>query len=82
MAFALISQIAKIDFTGQKITFFGISLQNKSILWNIHIDNMLPKASSRLYIIKSCKASRYPPEELSKLFDSLILLIFTSGIQV
>ena len=46
------------------------------------IDNMLSKVSSRLYIIRNCKDSRYPPEHLSKLFDSLILSTFAYGIQV
>ena len=66
----------------ESLKLLGITFQNKPTLWNIHIDNMLSKASSRLYIIRNCKAYGYPPEQLSKLFDSLILSIFTYGIQV
>lgn len=66
----------------ESLKLLGITFQNKPTSWNIHIDNMLSKASSRLYIIRNCKAYRYPPEQLSKLFDSLILSIFTYGIQV
>ena len=60
----------------------GITFQNKPTSWNIHIDNLLSKASGQLYIIRNCKAYGYSPEQSSKLFDSLILSIFTYGIQV
>ena len=63
----------------ESLKLLGITFQDKPTSWNIHIDNMLSKALSRLYILRNY---RYPPEQLSKLFDSLILSIFTYGIQV
>ena len=66
----------------ESLKLLGITFQNKPTSWNIHIDNMLSKASSLLYIIRNCKAYGYPPEQLSKQFDSLILSIFMYGIQV
>ena len=50
--------------------------------WNTHIDYLLSKASSRLYIIRICKYYGYSIENLDLLFQSLILSIFTYAIEV
>jgi hypothetical protein len=66
----------------ESLKLLGITFQNTPTSWNIHIDNLLSKASSRLYIIRNCKAYGYPTEQLTMLFDSLIVSLFTYGIQV
>ena len=47
-----------------------------------HIDYLLSKASSRLYIIRICKYYGYSIENLDLLFQSLILSVFTYAIEV
>ena len=47
-----------------------------------HIDYLLSKTSSRLYIIRICKYYGYFIENLDLLFQSLILLVFTYTIEV
>ena len=47
-----------------------------------HIDYLLSKTSSRLYIIRICKYYGYFIENLDLLFQSLILLVFTYVIEV
>ena len=46
--------------------------------WDTHIDYLLSKASSRLYIIRICKYYGYSIENLDLLFQSLILCAFYS----
>ena len=43
---------------------------------------MLRKASSRLYILRVCKYFGYPKEQLTKLFDLLIMSLFLYGIVI
>ena len=43
---------------------------------------MLSKASSRLHILRVCKYYGYSKEEITILFDSLIMLLFTYAIKV
>ena len=50
--------------------------------WDNHIDYLLSKASSRLYIIRICKYYGYSIENLDLLFQSLILSVFTYAIEV
>ena len=52
------------------------------INWDTHIDYLLSKASSRLYVLRICKYYRYSIEHLDLLFQSLILLVFTYAIEV
>ena len=50
--------------------------------WDLHVDRLLRKASSRLYILHVCKCFGYPTEQLTKLFDLLIMSLFLYGIEV
>ena len=50
----------------------GIIFQENPSDWDLHVDNLLRKASSRLYILRVCKYFGYPKEQLTKLFDLLI----------
>ena len=41
-----------------------------------------PIASSHLYILRVCKYFGYPKEQLTKLFDLLIMSLFLYGIEI
>lgn len=64
------------------LKLLGITFQENPCTWDVHIDSMLSKASSRLYIIRVCKAYGYTKDQLCKLFDSLIMSVFLYGIEV
>ena len=49
--------------------------------WDTHIDHVLTKASSHLYILRVCKFHGYPKEQLDLLFQSLIVSVFTYAIE-
>ena len=46
-----------------------------------HFDHMISKASSRLRILRVCKLYGYPLQELTLLFDSLIMSLFSYPIE-
>ena len=66
------------------LTFLHINtfFQENPSDWDIHIDNLLRKASSLLYILRVCKYFGYPKEQLTKLFDLLIMFLFFYGIEI
>ena len=37
---------------------------------NLHVNSLLSRAASRLYILRICKYYNYSKDQLSKLFDS------------
>ena len=59
----------------------GIIFQENPSDLDLHVDNLLRKASSRLYILRVCKYFGYPKEQLTKLFDLLIMSLFLYGIE-
>ena len=58
---------------------FGITFQEDATNWDIHIDNMLSKASSRVYILRVCKSYGYSKVQLN---NSLVMSVFLYGIEV
>ena len=56
----------------ERKSWFTIFQENPSD-WDLHLYNLLRKASSRLYILRVCKYFGYPKEQLTKLFDLLIM---------
>ena len=48
---------------------------------DLHVDNLLRKASSRLYILRVCKYFGYPKDQLTKLFDLLIMSLFCTELR-
>ena len=54
----------------------GITFHMDPCNWDLHIDSLLSRAASRLYIFKICKYYGYSKDQLSKLFDSLIMSLF------
>ena len=66
----------------ERLELLGITFHEDPCNWDLHVDSLLSRAASRLYILRECKYSGYTKDELSKLFDSLIMLIFLCGLDV
>ena len=64
------------------LKLLGIIFQENPSDWDLHVDNLLRRASSRLYILRVCKHFGYPKEQLTKLFDLLIMSLFLYGIEI
>ena len=48
------------------LKLLGVIFQENPSDWDFHVDNLLRKASSRLYILGVCKYFRHPKEQLTK----------------
>ena len=57
-------------------------LQENPCCWDLHIDDLLSKASGRMYLLRVCRCYGYSADQLSKLFDSLIMSLFYYCIEV
>ena len=64
------------------LKLLGIIFQENPSDWDLHVDNLLRKASSRLYILRVCKYFGYPKEQLTKLFHLLIMSLFLQWIEI
>ena len=65
-----------------KLKLLGVTCNEQQCkVWDTHFNHMLSKASSRLYILRVCKYYGYF-NELTILFDSLIMSLFTYAIKV
>ena len=62
------------------LKLLGIIFQENPSDWELHVDNLLRKASSHSYILRVCKYFGYPKEQLTKLFDLLIMFLY--GIEI
>ena len=60
----------------EKLKLLGVTFEQVPVNWDTHIDYLLSKASSRLYILRICKYYGYTTENLDLLFQSLILSVF------
>ena len=65
-----------------KLKLLGVTFEQVPVNWDTHIDYLLSKASSRLYILRICKYYGYSKENLDLLFQSLILSVFTYATEV
>ena len=65
-----------------KLKLLGVTFETDPVNWDTHIDHVLSKASSRLYILRVCRFYGYPKEQLDLLFQSLIISVFTYAIEV
>ena len=63
------------------LKLLGVTFQEDTTNWDIHIDNMLFKASSRMYILRVCKSYGYSKDQLN-LFNLLVMSVFLYGIEV
>ena len=64
------------------LKLLGVTFQENPCCWDLHIDDLLSKASGRMYILRVCRCYGYSEDQLSKLFDSLILSLFYYCIEV
>ena len=64
------------------LKLLGIIFQENPCCWDFHVDKLIAKASSRLYILRVFKFHGYSQDQLNKLFDSLILSLFVYGLEV
>ena len=64
------------------LKLLGIIFSENPSDWELHVDNLLRKASSRLYILRVCKHFGYAKEQLTKLIDLLIKSLFLYGIEI
>ena len=60
----------------------GVKFQDDPCCWDLHVDELLSKASGRMYILRVCKSYGYASDQLTKLFETLILSLFTYAIEV
>ena len=60
----------------------GITFHEDPSNWDLHIDSFLSRAASRLYILRVCKYYGYTKDQLSVLFESLIMSLFLYGLEV
>ena len=65
-----------------KLKLLSVTFEQVPVNWDTHIDYLLSKASSRLYILRICKYYGYSTENLDLLFQSLILSVFTYATEV
>jgi len=65
-----------------ELKLLGVTVNEDPCNWDVQFENMLSKASSRLYILRVCKYYGFSLQELTLLFDSLIMSLFTYAIEV
>ena len=65
-----------------ELKLLAVTFNEHPCNWDTHFDHMLSKASSRLNILRVRKYYRYYKEELTILFDSLIMSLFTYANEV
>ena len=65
-----------------ELKLLGVIVIEDPCNWDAQFENMLSKASSRLYILRVCKYYGFSLQELTLLFDSLIMSLFTYAIEV
>ena len=64
-----------------ELKLLGVTFSSNPCNWDTHIDSLLHRAASRLYILRVCKFYGYSDHELTSLFDSLIMSLFLYAIR-
>ena len=64
----------------EKLKLLGVTFEQVPVNWDTHIDYLLSKASSKLYILRIYKYDGYTIENLDLLFPNLILSVFIYGL--
>ena len=64
------------------LKLLGVTFQENPCCWDLHIDDLLSKASGHMYILRVCRCYGYSADELNKLFELLIMLLFYYSIKV
>ena len=65
-----------------ELKLFGVTLNENPCNWDTHIDSLLQKAGSRMYILRVFKFYGFPMKDLEMLFNSLIVSLFFYAIEV
>ena len=65
-----------------ELKLLRVTLNEEPCNWDTHLTHFDHKASSRLYILRVCKYFGYYLQELTQLFDSLIMSLFSYAIEV
>ena len=65
-----------------ELKLLGVTFHENPCNWDTRFHNMMDKANSRLYILRICKYHGYTLEELTILFHSLIMSVFTYAIAI
>ena len=68
-----------------ELKLLRVTLNEEPCNWDTHLthfDHMISKASPKLYILRVCKYYGYYLQELTLLFDSLIISLFSYAIKV
>lgn len=76
---------APIEERKTRLKLLGLTFEVDPMNWDTHIDHVLSKARSHLYILRVCKVCGYPKktkEQLDLLFQSLIISVFTYAIEI
>ena len=60
----------------------GITLEDLPDKLDLHFEEIMGKASGRMYILRVCKYYGMPFKQLNLLFNSLIMSLFTYGIEL
>ncbi|CAB3982307.1 Hypothetical predicted protein, partial [Paramuricea clavata] len=64
------------------LKLLGTTLQNDPNCWDLQVNNLISKASSRMHILRICRSYGYSKKNLTILFDALIMSLFSYGIEV
>ena len=64
------------------LKILGITFQDNPCNWDMHFEDLISKASSRMYIMRICKYYGLSADQLDMLFHSLIISLFLFGIEV
>ena len=59
------------------LKLLGITFQDDLCCWDLHVDSLLS-----MYILRVCRFYCYSKDQLSKLFDSLVMSLFYYGIEI
>ena len=65
-----------------ELKLLGVTFSSNPCNWDTHIDSLLHRDASRLYILRVCKFYGYSDHELTSQFDSLIMSLFLYAIEV
>ena len=64
------------------LKLLGVTFEEDVCCWDLHVDGLLSKAGSRMYILRVCRRYGYRKKHLSYLFDSIISSLFLYGIEI
>ena len=64
------------------LKLLGVTLEELPTRWDRHFEEMLSKASERMYTLRVCKYYGFTAKQLDLLFHSLIMSLFTYAIEL